>query len=117
HVPRAKRVGPKPAHPAPLHRLFFIQQVCLALVIQIAVVALCARLFAPLAGLLPASLSEMHISFALAALFSVLSLFFSDLDRSVRWQSFSRIFAVLTARSALASFFGRVHPIPPARAG
>jgi diguanylate cyclase (GGDEF)-like protein len=108
---RSTTLGPNQPDPDLLHRLFFIQQVCLALVIQIAVVALCAHLFAPLAGLLPASLSQIHISFALAVLFSALSLFFSDLDRSARWQSFSRIFAALTAASALGSFFDRVHPI------
>ncbi len=108
---RSTTVGPNQPDPDLLHRLFFIQQVCLALIIQIAVVALCAHPFAPIGNLLPASLTEMHVSFALAALFAALSLFFSDLDRSARWQRFSRVFAVLTATAALGSFFDRAHPV------
>jgi diguanylate cyclase (GGDEF)-like protein len=101
----AKSVNPNQPDPNLLHRVFFIQQVCLALVIQIAVVALCAHPFAPLGQLLPASMTEMHPSFALAALFSALSLFLSDLDRSTRWQRLSRVFAILTAGAAVGSFF------------
>jgi len=101
----AKSVNPNQPDPNLLHRVFFIQQVCLALVIQIAVVALCAHPFAPLSRLLPASMTEMHSSFALAVLFSALSLFLSDLDRSARWQRLSRVFAVLAAVSAAGSFF------------
>lgn len=102
---RAKSVSPNQPDLDLFHRVFFLQQVCLALVIQIAAVALCAHPFASLNHLLPASLGEMRISFALAALFSALSLFFSDIDRSTRWQRLSRIFAVLTAISAVGSFF------------
>jgi len=114
---RSSTVGPNQPDPDLLHRLFFIQQVCLALVIQLAIVALCARPFTSLGRLLPASMSQMHISFALAALFSALSLFFSDLDRSARWQTFGRVFAVLTAASAIGAFFDRAHPVSSGLAG
>jgi diguanylate cyclase (GGDEF)-like protein len=107
----AKSVNPHQPDPNLLHRVFFIQQVCLALVIQIAVVALCALPFAPLGRLLPACMTEMRASFALAALFSALSLFLSDLDRSARWQRLSRVFAVLTAVSAIVSFFDPALPV------
>ena len=106
-----KSVNPQQPDPNLLHRVFFIQQVCLALVIQIAVVALCAHPFAPLGQLLPSSMTEMPASFALAALFSALSLFLSDLDRSARWQRLSRVFAVLTAASAVGSFFDHALPL------
>jgi diguanylate cyclase (GGDEF)-like protein len=106
-----KSVNPQQPDPNLLHRVFFIQQVCLALVIQIAVVALCAHPFAPLGQLLPSSMTEMPASFALAALFSALSLFLSDLDRSARWQRLSRVFAVLTAASVVGSFFDRALPL------
>jgi diguanylate cyclase (GGDEF)-like protein len=100
-----KSVNPQQPDPNLLHRVFFIQQVCLALVIQIAAIALCAHPFVPLGRLLPASMTEMRASFALATLFSALSLFFSDLDRSARWQRLGRVFATLTAVTAIGSFF------------
>jgi diguanylate cyclase (GGDEF)-like protein len=106
-----KSVNPQQPDPNLLHRVFFIQQVCLALVVQIAVIAICTHPFVPLSRLLPATMTEMHSSFALAALFSALSLFLSDLDRSARWQRLSRIFAVLTAVTAVGSFFDPTLPL------
>ncbi len=110
-------MSPNQPDPDLLHRLFFVQQVCLALVIQIAVVALCAHPFLSLSRLLPPSLSEMHPSYALAALFAAVSLFLSDMDRSSRWQRLSRGFAVLTAVAAVASFFDQSFFIALGHAG
>ncbi len=102
---RANSVSPNQPDPDLLHRLFFAQQVCLALVVQLAVAALCARPFQGLGRLLPAGLIEMHVSFALAALFAALSLFLSDLENYARWRRLSRVFAGCTAVAAVGSFF------------
>jgi diguanylate cyclase (GGDEF)-like protein len=98
-------VSPNQPDPDLLHRLFFVQQVCLALTVQIAALALCARPFEPFSQLLPSGLRNMHISFALAFLFAALSLFLADLDRASRWHGLKRAFAILTAVTAIASFF------------
>lgn len=98
-------VSPSEPDPDLLHRLFFVRQVCLALNVQLAVVALVVRPFPSLKQLLPTSLTEMHISFALAILCASLSLFFSEVDRSTRWQGISRILGILTAATAVGSFF------------
>jgi len=100
-----KSVSPNQPDPDLLRRLFFIRQVGLALVVQLAAAALCARPFAALSRILPPSLTEMHISFALAALFGALSLFLSDADRASRWDFLGRAFAFLCALIAIASFF------------
>ena len=100
-----KSVSPNQPDPGLLHRLFFVRQVCLALVVQLAAIALCARPFPILGRTLPQSLTEMHVSFALAALFSALSFFLSDADRVSRWDRLTRVFAILAAATAVASFF------------
>lgn len=102
-------VSPNQPDPNLLHRLFFVRQVCLALVIQLAVAALAARVFGSLNRLLPSVLTEMHASFALAALFAALSLSLSDVDRASRWNRLGRWFALFTAPAAAGSFF---EPLP-----
>lgn len=91
-------------HPEPalLYRLFFVQQVFLALVVQIAALSLSAQLFAPLARALPAALTDMNAPLAMAALFSALSLFLIESGRSLRIVQFSRLLAILTALIAAA---------------
>jgi diguanylate cyclase (GGDEF)-like protein len=101
---RNPSVSPNEPHPDLLHRLFFVRQVCLALLIQIAAGALVGRVFAPLGKLLPSGLAAVHISFALAALFAALSLSLSDVDRSPRWSVWSRCCAILTAITSMGSF-------------
>lgn len=102
---RTTSVSPTQPDPSLLHRLYFVQQICLALVVQFAVVALCARPFAALGRSLPEGLIQMHVSFALAALFAALSLFLSDLDAASRWRPLSQVFVILTAITTVASFF------------
>ena len=102
--PRPKAPNPSQSDPILLNRSFFTQQVLLALVIQIAVVSLGARMFEPFGRLFPPGLTAIHTSFALAFLFSSLSLFFSDLERSEKWEKAGHSFAVLTATAAVASF-------------
>jgi diguanylate cyclase (GGDEF)-like protein len=103
--PRATSVSPNQPDPNLLHDLYFVQQVCLALVVQLAIVALCARPFSAIGSSLPHGLIEMHVSFAIAALLAALSLFLADLDAASRWRPFGRVFVILTAIAAVASFF------------
>ncbi len=104
-------VSPNQPDPNLLHRLFFVRQVCLALVVQLAVLALCTRPFPAIGSALPTSLTEMHASFALAALFSALSLFLSDADRLTRWERLTRAFGILSALAAFSSFFEHASPV------
>lgn len=107
-----KSVSPNQPHPDLLHRLFFVRQVCLALVVQLAAASLCAQPFPILSRALPAGLTDMHVSFALAALFSALSLFLSDADRSSRWDRLSRLLVFFFTLTAIASLF---EPSPSSR--
>ena len=100
-----KSVSPNQPDPDLLQRLFFVRQVCLALIVQLAAVALLARPFPVFGRVLPAGMVDLHVSFALAALFSALSLFLSDADRASRWDLVSRAFAVFSAVIAMGSFF------------
>ncbi len=85
-----------------VERLFFVQQVSLALVVQIAAVVLFTRLFAPLSHFVPASLTQVSFPFALAVLFSALSLYFSDSKRSRRMVHLGWFFASCTALISLS---------------
>lgn len=92
-------------HPDPdlLQRLFFVEQVCLALVVQIAVLGLCGHMLPALGRIFPASFSALQSFFALAVLFSVSSLFLLDADGSTPLYGLSRIFALFAGASALVS--------------
>lgn len=86
-----------------LHKLFFVQQVCLVLVVQIAIVAICARAYPPLATYLPAALVGMGPFAAVSALLCALGLIFSESEKSQRARNFSRFCILLSATvSALA---------------
>lgn len=98
-------VSPNQPDPNLMHRLYFVQQVCLALVVQFAVVALCARPFTALGTALPEGLIQMHVSFALGVLFAAASLFLADIDATSRWRPLSRICVLLTAITTVTSFF------------
>jgi diguanylate cyclase (GGDEF)-like protein len=93
-----------PADPELLHRVFFVRQVCLALVVQIVAVALCARFFPPIARLLPSGVAQMQISFALSALFALAGLVLSDSDLPVPLRGLSGLSAALAGAAAVASF-------------
>lgn len=95
---------PDQPDPTVLHRLYFVQQVCLAVVAQLAVLTLAVWLFTPLAHLLPTVSTGMSAYFALAALFSTFSFFLSESGRSRTMLQLSRLFAVLTALVATVVF-------------
>ncbi|HUN84284.1 MAG TPA: GGDEF domain-containing protein [Terracidiphilus sp.] len=87
-----------------LFRLFFVQQVSLALVAQIASLALLAHLFAPIARILPAGLMDISAPLAIISLLSAASLFLSEAGRSKRMVLLSRVFGSVAALVALAVF-------------
>ncbi|MFZ0743755.1 MAG: GGDEF domain-containing protein [Terracidiphilus sp.] len=96
--------------PALLHRLFFAQQVCLALVVEVAGMALAAQLFAPLARLLPIALTDMSVPLATAALLCALGLFLSEPGRSARMIQVSRFLAGLAVLIAAALLLAPAFP-------
>jgi len=89
-----------------VYRLFFVQQVCLALVVQIAAIALAIRLFPSLARFLPNTFGDMNAPLGMAALFCAISLFFSEPGRSALVFNISRLFAILTALIAASLLLG-----------
>ncbi|MDE3186689.1 MAG: GGDEF domain-containing protein [Acidobacteriota bacterium] len=103
-----------PGQPDPIiiHGLVLIQQVCLALVAQVAAVTLAVVLFKPLARVLPVDSPGVRILFALASLSSTLSIFLSDAKRSRRSVQLSRFFSVLTALIALAVICASAFHVP-----
>ena len=70
-----------------LHALFFLQQVCLVLVAQVAALSLCVQLFAPAGRFIPAVFGQMSLPVALAVLLSTSSFFLSESFRP-RWLLF-----------------------------
>ena len=97
-----------------LHTAYFVEQVSLLLVIQIATINLLCGLFAPVAHLLPASLTSMSVASALAAQTSTIALFLSEPSRSLRNQSFGKAFAGFTTFVALISLWASVSSRVPA---
>lgn len=100
---RATSVSSNQPDPELLQRLFFVEQVCLALVVQIAVLGLAAHMFPALGRVFPASFSALQPFFALAVLFCVSSLFLLDADGSTPLYGLCRIFALFAGASALVS--------------
>src|ERR1700686_3020012 len=93
-----------------LYRLFFVQQVCLALVVQVAAIALSIRFFPPLARILPAAFADLNAPLGMAALFCALTLFLSEPGPSPLVPHLSRAFAILTAFIAASILLGPALP-------
>lgn len=89
------------------HKAFLIEQVCLVLVIQVALINLLLRLIKPLDVLLPAGLLHLPISSAAAIVAATLSLFCTESNRSQTTQRWGRLLAVLTALLGISSFFAQ----------
>ncbi len=96
--------------PSLLHRLFFVQQVCLVLTVQVAAIALSIRFFPSLAGVLPAAFADMNVPLGMAALFCAISLFLSEPGRSPLVLHLSRTFAILTILIAASILLGPALP-------
>lgn len=86
-----------------LHVLFFLQQVCLVLVAQVGLLALCGLVFSQAQRYIPAVFSEMSMPLALAVLLSTSSFFLSESTRP-RWLlSIGSVFAGLAGCFAAAT--------------
>jgi diguanylate cyclase (GGDEF)-like protein len=98
---------PGQADPDLLHRLFFAQQVCLILAVQLVTLAMCARVFGPLNHFLPGIFTGMSATAGMAALLCALSMLLSEDVGSKRLTYLSQSLAVLAALVALGTFLYR----------
>lgn len=80
-----------------LHTAFLIEQVCLVVVLQIAVINLFSQVVKPLDLLLPSWLLHMSLMSAAAALAATLALYCSESSRPRATRIWGKFFAVLTA--------------------
>ncbi|MDE3162403.1 MAG: GGDEF domain-containing protein [Acidobacteriota bacterium] len=99
--------------PRLLHSLFFAEQVCLALTVQIAAIALCAWVFPASQRFLPAALLHISPVQALCALFTAISFFLSEPTRSIRLRAIGWFCAALTLLLSGACIFLGYCLIPP----
>jgi diguanylate cyclase (GGDEF)-like protein len=105
----ALAVHPDQPDPVLLHRLFFIQQVCLAVVAQLAAITLIVWFVRPLMQFLPSVSTGMNLRFALASLAAVLGFYLSEYGVSRRLRYLSWIFSSLTALIASTVLLHNVH--------
>lgn len=110
---RIASLPPDQPDPDLLNRLFFVQQVCLVLVIQIGIVSLCAHASAALNSLLPEVLTAMPPYAALAALLCAFALLLSEPGRSGLLVLTGRAVAAFAACAAGSALAERVflHPV------
>lgn len=99
---------PNQVDPDLQHRSFFVQQVCLVLVLQIAVIALLGEVSSRLGAMLPSGLTRMHPYSAISALLCVLSLYFSEAERSRNLHGLAKILAALTVLFSTLSLLERL---------
>ncbi|HZB88976.1 MAG TPA: GGDEF domain-containing protein [Terracidiphilus sp.] len=111
---RFSSLSPDQPDPDILNRLFFVQQVCLVLVIQIGVVALCAHASAALGSILPGVLTAMPALAAAAALLCALALLLSEPGKSSWLVLVGQSVAAFTACAAGSVFFERLLLSPAA---
>lgn len=88
-----------------LQTSFLIEQICLVMVLQIALINLFSQLIRPLDLLLPPWLLHMRVSSAAAALAATLSLFCSESNRTRSARLWGKVFAASTAALAAVALF------------
>jgi len=98
---------PGHADPDLLHRLFFVQQVCLILAVQLVTLAMCAKVFSSFGSLLPSAFAGMSLSSGTAALLCALSMLLNETEGSNRWFYIGQFLAVLAAIVAVATVLYR----------
>ncbi|MDE3188682.1 MAG: GGDEF domain-containing protein, partial [Acidobacteriota bacterium] len=99
--------------PRLLHSLFFVEQVCLALTVQIGAIALCAWVFPASQRFLPLALLHISPVQALCALFTAISFFLSEPTRSIRLRALGWSCAALTLLLSGACIFLGYCLLPP----
>ena len=95
-----------------LNRLFFVQQVCLVLVVQMGLITLGARVSPALQSVLPQELTAMPLFSAIAALLCSLSLFLSEQGKSARTVAVGNGIAICAACAALGTLCERLAAAP-----
>lgn len=93
---------PNDHDPDLLHRLFFVQQVCLILAGQIALIALVGQ-STQLHLMLPPFLLQMHPTTAFGELLCVMALVLTELERSVGMRRIAKVLALAVALLATIS--------------
>lgn len=103
----------EPSHSL-LHSVFFIEQICLIIAIQIAVINVLSSIFFRVESSLPAELLHMRPSSASAALCATLSLFLLESGKDGSLRNLGRFLAAITALiAASALLLGRLNWILP----
>lgn len=87
-----------------LQTAFLIEQVCLVVALQIAVINLFSQVVKPLDFLLPSWLLHMSVPSGVAALAATLALFFSESNRSRSTRNWGKLLALLTAVLGAGTF-------------
>jgi diguanylate cyclase (GGDEF)-like protein len=88
-----------------LHSVFFIEQICLVLTIQVVLINLLSFVFVPVYELLPSVFLHMRVSSACAALCGTLALFFSEEGRSAKLRRIGQVFATSTIAVAAVTLW------------
>lgn len=101
---------PQDARQDVLHTAFLIEQICLVVVVQIAVINLFSQIVKTLDLLLPASLLHMPAASSGAALTAALALFCIEPNRSVMIRNLGRLFAGSTAVLGAAGLVACIGP-------
>lgn len=96
------------------HKVFFFEQVCLALTAQVAAIALCRWLFPGTERAFPQILTQMSVPQALAALLCSISLFLTEPERSSKLIRIGGFIAAGAALISLATFLDLAIPFPSA---
>jgi diguanylate cyclase (GGDEF)-like protein len=109
---RLASLPPNQPDPDLMNRLFFVQQVCLILVVQITIVALAAHTSAGLSALLPNVLTAMPAFPAAAALLCASALLLSEPGRSRNLVFAGRVVAAFAACVASVSLGERILTAP-----
>lgn len=101
---------PQDARQDVLHTAFLIEQICLVVVVQIAVINLFSQIATALNLLLPAWLLQMPAASSGAALAAALALFCIEPNRSAMVRNLGRLFAGLTAVLGVAVLVAFIGP-------
>lgn len=95
-----------------LAKVYFVQQVCILLVLQVGAVALCARFWALGRAVLPPILTEMPASGALAAFLCATALLLIEPERQKMRVRLGQGLTALAACVAIVSFVNRLEASP-----
>ena len=90
-----------------LHKAYLIEQICLVLAAQVALINLLSHFAAFVSNLLPAVMLHMRASSLLAVFCAALALFCTEANRSARIHRIGTVFAVLTTLIACTKFWSQ----------